>query len=210
MVAGEHDHGVVGEAEPVERGDYAADLRVHEADARGIRLPAVAAKVVGEVVLFGLGAAERRGRQIGLIGRDTGDYRHLLAGVEIEIKIFRGHKGSVGPEEADGEKEGSALVGGTQLEHLLGLPGDEAVGVFVIGGGRGVPGERAAILPGREREDSRFLLQSIDAGGIARGLPTRRGEQEREQAGSHEQCSSSPPTALPGNGHAYTKSAVLP
>jgi hypothetical protein len=61
VVAGEDDDRVVGQAQPVERVDHAADLRVHEADAGVVGLHALAAQVVGQLVLLLLVAAQRGG-----------------------------------------------------------------------------------------------------------------------------------------------------
>jgi len=171
VVAREDDDRALGEAEAVEGVDDAADLGVHERDARVVALQRFAALVVGHVVLLAFVAGETGRRNIGLIGFDVGDDPHFLAWVVAEVGIFRRDVGCVRAVKTDSEEE-RALAGFREaFEDPLGVGGEHGIGVVRVAFRRGIPAERAAELTGGERGDFRFFLGAVDAGGVEREFP---------------------------------------
>ena len=109
VVAGEDDDRVVGQAEPVERVDDAADLRVHEADAGVVCLPALAAEVVGQ--LRPAPSCSCRGRRGGMSAWSSFtpcDHGISFSGYRSKYG-FRRDVRRVRPEEADGQEERPVL-----------------------------------------------------------------------------------------------------
>ena len=170
VIAGEYDHGVVGEAEAVEGAYHASDLCIHEADAGVVGLETFATEVVGEFVLLFFVTSEGGPWQVRLIFGNTLDDAHFAFVVFFEVGFWR-DVGGVRAEETDGEEERPGAVFCAAFEDPFGIARIFAVGVFGIGFGGCVPAECAAELPGSEGEDFGFLLGSIDAGGVHFDLP---------------------------------------
>ena len=151
-----------------------AHLRVHETDASIVGLQHFAAKVVRQLVLFPLVAAQRRRRQVGLVLLDSFDHAHLRQRIVAEVRIFGGNVGRMRPVESDGQEERPLFLLGTPFQHPSGVGGHHAVRMVLVALRRSVPTERAAELSRSEREDMRLFLHPVAARRVQFQFPRTR------------------------------------
>ena len=130
---------ILGETVLLERVEHTTDLRIHEADARVVSLHALAAQIVGQLILVRLVAPQRRRGEIGLIFLHAADDRHLGLGIVTEVRIFRRDVRSVRSENADGQVERAVVLLRAAFENPRRVIGHDGVGVMPVGSRRGVP-----------------------------------------------------------------------
>ena len=174
MVAEEDDDGPVGQIEFVQGSQHDTDLRVHEGGGGAIGLDGLATQIVGQLFLFFLVAAERRGRGAGTVVGGHLRRVDLVGRVHVEV-LLRGDVGGVGAEEAARQEEGPVGVLPEQFGDLCrGL----AVGLFLIRPVGGQPAQGAtetgrALGPRIQREDL-FLVVLVPAARVDRPFPAGR------------------------------------
>src|SRR6266853_4451766 len=158
MIAREHDDRILAQAEPVQRRQRLARLRVHETDTREVSLHRLPAQVVGKFVLLFFVTHQRRRRDALLLMDVALRERDFFFGITREVTLRRDIR-RVRTEETDGEKKRAVLLLRAALENPLRVRRLEAVGMFLVGIFRSVPAQRAAELSRRETVDERLFVE---------------------------------------------------
>jgi hypothetical protein len=170
VIAHEDHDGVVGETEPLERLEHAADLRVHETDRRVVRADRLALLGDREPPVLWC-REERRGRVLReLLRRQLRRRGHAIQRVLVEV-LRRGDERAVRPIEPRGDEERTVLV---LLEQGNRFAGDLAVRVLVVGRRRRVERERAAEPASRREVRQLRFLVFVDAARIDEQVPRGR------------------------------------
>ena len=129
MIAPQHDDGVFGQLQFIQRGHQSADLRVHKRNGGVVRLQRLAQRQFVQVVVRH-GTVVREGGRGNVIAIAFGRVRqpHVLERIHLEI-FFRRHIRRVRTEETDPQKKRLLRFSRHQLN---GLGGDHAIGLLLI------------------------------------------------------------------------------